>query len=279
MVTTVRPAGERLDDEGSAAFATGEGAAVVLLHGLGMSWRAWRPLLPALSRRYAVFAPTLPGHRGGPDPVTAVGIAGFADALETQLDARGLERAHLVGNSLGGWLSLELARRGRALSVTAISPAGAWRHAGDQWRVHSLLRTADALNRLPLTAALSPGLHSPQVRRAVFRRLMERGDRMTRAEALDVLRDAHACSVVPDLLRAGRSARLAPLADLQIPIRVVWGRHDRVIPYRRHGRPLRAALPGAVELSLPGAGHVPMYDARDLLVGLLVDQISTAGGH
>lgn len=258
----------------SPSFRHGAGPAVVLLHGLGMSWRAWRPLLEPLSRDHDVLAPTLPGHRGGPPAPPDVRVAWLADRLEELLDEQGLERAHLVGNSLGGWLSLELARRGRALSVTAVSPAGAYRHLGDQLRVHSLLRAADVLNRSPLTATtLTPLLRSRRARRAVLHRLMERGDRVSAPEAVGILRDAHACRIVPALLRSGRRDRMAELAESPHPVRVVWGRRDRVIPYARHGRPLLERLPGATQVSLPGAGHVPMHDAPALLTSLVKEQV------
>lgn len=254
----------------------GRGPAVVLLHGLGMSWRAWRPLLEPLGAEHEVFAPTLPGHRGGPPAPPDISVASLADRLEAMLDEQGLGAAHLVGNSLGGWLAVELARRGRALSVTAVSPAGAYRHPADQLRVHSLLRTSDLVVRSPLTtAALAPALRHPRVRRTVLRQLLERGDRVPAREAVGILRDAHACRVVPALLRAGRRDRMAELAEAAYPIRVVWGRRDRIIPYAGHGRPLLERLPTATRVSLPGAGHVPMYDAPVLLTSLVKELVAS----
>ena len=90
---------------------------MVLLHGFTNDWQAWEAVIPALEERFAVFAPTLPGHFGGEpfDGGRPLSITALTDMLERQLDARGIEKAHLVGNSLGGWLSLELAVRGRAL--------------------------------------------------------------------------------------------------------------------------------------------------------------------
>ena len=92
----------------------------------------WLPQIAPLEAEHEVFAPTLPGHWGGPpaprgDELT---MKTLVDATERQLDAAGIERAHLVGNSLGGWLAFELASRGRALSVTAISPGCGWREGG-----------------------------------------------------------------------------------------------------------------------------------------------------
>jgi len=259
------------------AHRRGRGTPLVLLHGLGMSWRAWTPLLPALEARHDVLALTLPGHRGGPPAPDVVSVERLADAVEAALDEAGLSTAHLVGNSLGGWLSLELARRGRARSVTAVSPAGAWRNPLDLLRLQVNLAVSGHLAALPFSGAVfGPMLHTRSGRRAVFRRLMERGDRMTPAQAMSVLEDAHGCTVLDALLRAGRrDGQIEALTDVDCPIRVVWGRRDRVIPYARHGRPLLRRLPGVEQVSLPGAGHVPMYDAPVLLRGLVLE---LAGG-
>ncbi len=92
------------------------------------------------------------------------------------------------------------------------------------------------------------------------------------SEALGVLADAHECTVLPALLKAGRrDGQIAQLSAPDCPIRVVWGRRDRVIPYPRYGRPLMRRLSGVEQVSLPGAGHVPMYDAPALLRSLVLD--------
>ena len=107
-------------------------------------------------------------------------VESLADAVESALDETGFENPHVVGNSLGGWLALELARRGRARTVTAVSPAGAWRNPFDLVRMQLTLSVSGRAAALPLTGAvLSPFLRSPAGRRLVFRQLMERGDRMS----------------------------------------------------------------------------------------------------
>jgi pimeloyl-ACP methyl ester carboxylesterase len=250
-----------------------------------MSWHAWTPVLAGLEPRHDVLALTLPGHRGGPAAPPNVSVQSLADAVESALDEAGFENPHVVGNSLGGWLALELARRGRARTVTAVSPAGAWRNPLDLVRMQLTLSISGRAAAMPLTGAvLSPFLRSPAGRRLVFRQLMERGDRMTTRQAAAVLADSHACTVLPALLKAGRrDGQIAQLSTPNCPIRVVWGRRDRVIPYARHGRPLMRLVPGVEQVSLPGAGHVPMYDAPALLRSLIldltgrVDAVSTGG--
>jgi pimeloyl-ACP methyl ester carboxylesterase len=91
----------------AASHVAGQGSALVLLHGLGGTWEAWRPVLSALEARHHFLALTLPGHHGGP-PYAGAGdasVAGIADQLIAMLRAQGVKRAHVAGNSLGGWLS------------------------------------------------------------------------------------------------------------------------------------------------------------------------------
>ncbi len=97
----------------------------MLLHGIGHTWRGWKPMLPGLEQRFDVLGVDLPGFGHSPPlPGRAVTIEAFADAVEEAMDAVGFERPLVCGNSLGGWISLELARRDRVRAVVAISPAG-----------------------------------------------------------------------------------------------------------------------------------------------------------
>src|SRR4051812_50045120 len=97
---------------------------MVLLHGFTATWRSWELVLPALERRHDVLAPTLPGHAGGPPLDGDVGAEAILDAVERAMDDAGFATAHVVGNSLGGYIALRLAARGRAPSGVALAPAG-----------------------------------------------------------------------------------------------------------------------------------------------------------
>src|SRR5262245_43055610 len=119
----------------------GCGQPLVLIHGIGHTWRGWRPMLPPLEQRCDVLAVDLPGC-GRSEPFPA-GIdstpEALADAVEDEMARAGFDRAHIAGNSLGGWIALELARRGRADTVTAISPAGL-QHARERGWGANILR-------------------------------------------------------------------------------------------------------------------------------------------
>src|SRR5690348_1662742 len=137
------------------------GEPVVLLHGVTGSESMWGNVVPLLEDDYEVFALTAAGHRGGRPVRPGTSVRDLVDDAERSLDELGLDRPHLVGNSLGGWIALELARRGRASSVCALSPAGCWDVAsGEHLPGAAKLRKAIALARwtrpiLPWAARLA----------------------------------------------------------------------------------------------------------------------------
>ena len=104
------------------------------IHGFVDVWRTWELVLPALERHHDVLALTLAGHAGGPPIVGEIDEHVLADAVEAAMDEEGFETAHIVGNSLGGYVALQLASRGRARTVVALAPAGGWAKGDDSYR-------------------------------------------------------------------------------------------------------------------------------------------------
>ncbi|GAA4940750.1 pimeloyl-ACP methyl ester carboxylesterase [Actinomycetospora succinea] len=239
---------------------------LVLLHGASMSARAWEPVRAALEAHHEVLVPTMAGHRGGaawPDG-TPVGVAGIVDDVETLMDAAGMPTAHLVGNSLGGWVALELARRGRARSVVALSPAGGW---GNGWDLRRLVWSFRLGSALAGSTTLRTAARRPWMRRLLLARVLERGDRVPTEDVGELFDDLAGCVILRELLDgAAEHGGVAPFDDLPCPVRVAWSGRDRLIPWRRHGVALRERLPGAEFVRLPRVGHVPMWDDPDLVV-------------
>ena len=102
----------------------GEGPPLVAIHGLGSNLRVWRPIREQVGRHHELIGVDLPGFGESKRPVGRRGVRPLVDAIEAWLDEQGLQQPHLTGYSMGGRIVLELAGRGRAASVTAISPAG-----------------------------------------------------------------------------------------------------------------------------------------------------------
>jgi pimeloyl-ACP methyl ester carboxylesterase len=252
------------------SLSVGTGAPLVLLHGLHASWRAWNPVIPHLQDRFAVFAPTLPGHRGAqvqPDPIS---VPTIADALEVILDEHGLSDAHLVGNSLGGWLALELARRGRARSVVAFSPAGSWTRDKDLDRLAKLMRRGRKAGDNKLAERLTRG---PRMRKLAMRPASVRADLIPAEQWAGMLADVRACNALEGILAgiADHGPMKAPLAPESCPVRIVWPERDRTIPWERYGSSLMPHLPGADLVRLKGIGHIPMYDDPELVARTIAD--------
>jgi pimeloyl-ACP methyl ester carboxylesterase len=260
-----------------AGFRAGDGEPVVLLHGFTATWACWRPVLPDLAARFDVFAPTLHGHAGGPAwpqdvPQDYEGIGNLAEAL---LDEQGIETAHLVGNSMGGSIALELAKRGRARSVVALAPGGGWHHGDPEGpRIIRFFSRQLKLARASQRRA-ELIMRRPATRRLAFRDIMLHGELMPPDIAVDMLRDSLDCSVVPLVFRAIADGT-APLRDLDrvgVPTLVAWPQLDRVLPLDRHAARFRSEIPGVTFRVLPRCGHVPMFDEPRLVADTIVDWV------
>ncbi|MBA3861846.1 MAG: alpha/beta fold hydrolase, partial [Solirubrobacterales bacterium] len=121
----------------------GSGEPLVLIHGIGSSWQAFQPVLEALEARHDVLAVDLPGFGYSPPLPAGVRptIGALADAVERACVAAGFDTPHVCGNSLGGWVGLELARRGRARTLVALSPGGGHNDRETRFVVASLRAT------------------------------------------------------------------------------------------------------------------------------------------
>jgi pimeloyl-ACP methyl ester carboxylesterase len=240
----------------------GSGEPLLLLHPFALSADAWRPVLPALEQRHEVLVATFPGHMGG-DPIPAGfrhSIAASVDLAEAELDASGIGRVHIAGNSLGGWFALELARRGRALSTVAISPGGGWERGSAEER--RLVRTFKRMGKLVRVGGpLAPVLGRLGVaRRLALRQIVAHPERLTPEQASFLLRAPHQCDAFYDVLRRlPDEPDPGPLDAAAGPIRIVWGSEDRLLPMQGYSERWRRLAPKAEWVVIEGAGHVPMY--------------------
>jgi len=251
----------------------GTGTPLLLLHGITAIWRAWSPILPHLEPHHDVIVPTLAGHGGGPllDAQVAPSVQALTDVIEDELDRLGLPKVHIAGNSLGGWVGIELARRGRAHSLVLFSPAGAWRSQRSiELRAAWVRLSFDALSRYASRA-------DAMVANTVLRRFLLAGqvahpDRVPPEELAAVIRASSLAPVVAPLLRELPLRQVQPLpVDRDYPVRLVWGDRDLVLPFNGFGAAMLERLPGAELIHLPGAGHVPMSDDPVTVAKLILD--------
>jgi pimeloyl-ACP methyl ester carboxylesterase len=254
-------------------YRGGTGEPLLLLHGIGAIWRAWSPVLPHLEPYHDVIVPTLHGHAGGPalDPHDPPSVAALVDGIEAELDRLGLQKVHIAGNSLGGWIGIELARRGRAKSLVLFSPAGSWRSSrrlkvtsvGVRLSLGVMARYSSRADAIVARRALRWALLAGQVARP---------DLVPPEALVTYIHASGKAPVVDPLLRVIHQHPVDPLpVDRDYPVRLVWGERDRVLPFKHFAPATMDRLPGAHLIPLPDAGHVPMSDNPARVAELILE--------
>lgn len=246
---------------------------MVLIHGFSATGKVWQPVLHRLEPSFSVLPVNLAGHVGGPElGDTPASVNALADAVERDMDAAGFETAHLVGNSLGGWIAFELAMRGRARSVVALSPGGGQGSGTrEEKRVRALFFRTHKLSKMILPRVDSL-MRRPRMRRALLWQVVTHGERIPPAVAAQMVRDSVACSVYFELLEAiGRDGPPRSFDGVRCPVLIAWGTKDRILPSPRYSRRLRELLPNAEWIELRGLGHVPMSDDPELVARTITE--------
>lgn len=235
---------------------------MVCLHGFTDTWRSWELVLPALERRHEVLALTLAGHAGGPAIEGEASDAALADTVERAMDEAGFETAHIVGNSLGGYLALLLASRGRARTVVALAPAGGWAQGDESYR--EVLAYFTTMQELLKTAAPNAEaiLASPQGRRRATQDMVTNFEQIPTELLAHQMRGAANCPAVDGLVDFGRRKGWTLDAErITCPVRMVWGTDDRVLSWPSAAARYRADwVPNADWVELEGIGHCPQLD-------------------
>lgn len=250
----------------------GAGEPVVLLHGIGHRRQAWSPIFDTLAGDYDVIAFDLAGFGQSPALPTSMpyDMDHVCSHLTANFQSLGIDRPHVVGNSLGGAIALELGARDAARSVTALSPAGFF---GPANRFIALAQ---------LIALRAVSLASPDVvlravsatslgRRIIGSALYAHPERV---DAAATLGDARAMKASKAFERVALSAmRYRFSRKISVPTTVVWGTRDRLLPYAQSAT-ARERLPEAEHVGLVDAGHVPMVDQPDKIVRLISETIA-----
>jgi pimeloyl-ACP methyl ester carboxylesterase len=245
---------------------SGTGPSLVLLHGLGLSRHAWNPVLPALAERFDVLAVDLPGF-GDSEPVPGEPLpAVLAASVAALLDELGITGPHIAGNSLGGWVALELARIRPAASVTLLSPAGLWR-GGTPLYCRASLHASRWLARHATGFLCRLVSHRPG-RVLVLGQTHARPARMPAADARRVIRAMGSCPGFDATLRATATRHYRSGSPISAPVTVAFGARDLLL-LKRQSRHLDELPPGLGVGSLPGCGHVPMADNPPAVVALI----------
>jgi pimeloyl-ACP methyl ester carboxylesterase len=230
-------------------------------------------VLPALERRHDVLALTLAGHAGGPPIEGEVTGDTLADAVERAMDAADFAVAHFAGNSLGGYVALQLAARGRAQTVVALAPAGGWAPGDDSYK-ETLRRQAEMVEQLRRLAPHAEAiLASPEGRRRATRVTVVNFAHIPVELLAHQLRGAAGCAAADALIdHALHHGWVVDAERIACPVRIVWGTSDQLLPWPSAAARYRTAwLPHADWVELDGVGHCPQLDvpleAAQLILG------------
>ena len=228
----------------------GSGEPLVLLHPLGADRGVWEPVIGLLAEQHDVIAMDMAGFGESPElpPDVPATPAALAVPVAATLDSLGLDRAHVAGISLGGWVALEFAKTERALSATAICPAGFWpRPLGP--RPENGRRAALAVVR-----AGAPLLRTRRGRELAMRGVTRHPERVPPDAVRRIVRAyAHA----PGFSRANaemRSSAFTGMDQIEVPVTLAWAEYDRLV------RPPRQAPAGVRTTILRDCGHLPTWD-------------------
>jgi pimeloyl-ACP methyl ester carboxylesterase len=240
--------------------------ALLFVHGLSGSWPNWLEQLPVFAADHRVIALDLPGFGRSPMPPGGeVSIAGYADLLDALLEQLGVESAAVVGNSMGGFISAELAIRHprRVERLVLVSPAGISTHQDPR-----LLRYLPWVRRMERSAAAYGGwlashadavTRRPGLRNTFFGTIVPHPERLPAPLVAEQLRGAGKPGLIP-AAQAISDYDLRPnLERIACPTLVVWGDRDRVIT-RRDLEVFAELIPGARTVMYEDTGHVAQLE-------------------
>jgi pimeloyl-ACP methyl ester carboxylesterase len=233
----------------------------VCLHGFTDTWRTWELVLPELERRHDVLAPTLLGHAGGPPLSGPMSDAAIADEIERAMDAAGFATAHIAGNSLGGYVALQLAARGRARSVVALAPAGGWADGDDSFRdaLAYFASTQEALKSIaPHAEAIAA---TAEGRRQATQFITTNFEHIPPELIAHLIAGAANCAGVHAMIDHALRKGWSPEPErIKCPVRILWGTGDRLLRWPSSATRYRRELPHADWIELDGVGHCPQLD-------------------
>ena len=255
----------------------GAGPPLLLVHGLGGSWRSWSTILPALADKREVIALDLPGHGDTPAETDSGTFIGLADSVETFLNKQGLDGIDIVGSSVGARIVLEMARRGKVGATIALDPGGFWQ-GWERIYFRSTLMASIRLVR-GLGSALPALSRSAVTRSMLLAQLSARPWKLDSEIVATELKSFAATKTFDALVRdlAKAPQQEGPAADTSQPLVIGWGRQDRLCLPRQAARAIEA-FPTARLHWFETCGHFPMWDRPEETVQLILDATGKTQG-
>jgi pimeloyl-ACP methyl ester carboxylesterase len=249
-----------------AYVQAGSGPALLLLHGLGCDHTTWEPVIDTLARRYTVIAPDLLGHGLSDKPRADYSVGGYANGMRDLLTVLGIDKVTVVGHSFGGGVAMQFAYQfpERTERLVLVASGGLGPEVTPGIRAISTPGFHQVMGLLTL-----PGIrHLGKAGLIALSRtgIMAARDLDEVAEIYDSFKDPAARAAIRHVVSAvvdwkGQIVTMADRAYLTeaLPMAVIWGRDDRVIPVRHAGNVATLAPSARVEV-IPNAGHFPHKD-------------------
>ncbi len=264
-----------------AFVRVGSGPALLLLHGLGCDHTTWSPVIDALAERHTVIAPDLLGHGRSAKPRADYSIGGYANGMRDLLTVLGVDKATVVGHSFGGGVAMQFGYQfpERAERLVLVGSGGLGPEVAYGIRAITTPGFDQAMALLTL-----PGVRHANL--AALRIVAATGLKQTRdlseaAAIYDSFKDPRARAAIRTVVRAvvdwqGQIVTMADRAYLTdaMPMAVVWGREDRVIPVR-HAEAAAVLAPRARVEIIDDAGHFPHKDHPERFVEIVHDFVRT----
>jgi pimeloyl-ACP methyl ester carboxylesterase len=261
----------------------GSGPPIVFIHGLSGSWQNWLEQVPVFAREHRVIAFDLPGFGGSEMPAQKISISGYGRFVDTLLDELGVGSAALVGNSMGGFIGIELAIRfpERVERLVLVSAAGLSIEYLRNERALALLGVAE--NRLAAysgwVASRSDALaRRPGARRLIFGIVAHRPERLPGPLVAEQVRGSGKPGFLPALDALTDYPIRDRLGEIACPTLIVWGAEDKLVPARDADEFARL-IPNARKVIWPETGHVAMLERPSAFNALLAAFLAEEPGE
>ena len=258
---------------GYVDLGEGEGAPIVFVHGLGGNWQNWLENLPRAAQERRTIAMDLPGFGTSPAPAEEISISLYARLVDEFLEGLGIESAVVVGNSMGGFISAELALQSARVERLVLAAAAGISITNARRRpTRTMFRAAGAISAVAL-ARKRVVVARPRLRHLILASVMRHPTRMRPDLLLEIMPGSNAPGFFPALDALLHYDFRDRLGEIRCPSLLVWGREDLLVPVRDADE-FERLIPGSRKVVFDETGHVPMLERPRRFNDYLMDFVA-----